>query len=164
MSQSGHHASPSDETNATTSRTTPILTFHFHSLFDWLARVLSRPDLEQYLEAYKTRSPVSDSQQEMSDIWDSPFWWSYADSFMEPEDGALKLAFGIGCDGFNPFFNKIAKQVRRSLLPGIGADKAARLVALQLFTLCFITFLPISVGCQKTCTWSVSFPSTPPPT
>lgn len=93
----------------------PILKVAYHRLRAWLARMLSRADIEPYLEEYKTHRPGS----EMHDIWDSERWWDFHDGFMRDvetpgsgKDNRLKLLFGLSMDGFNPFQIKAAKQVR----------------------------------------------------
>ncbi|KAJ8092253.1 hypothetical protein PM082_024084 [Marasmius tenuissimus] len=54
----------------------------------------------------------------MDDIWDSPFWWGFpgpdGENFVRgggPDK--LRLPFGLGMDGFNPYGSKQAKQVRQ---------------------------------------------------
>jgi hypothetical protein len=98
----------------------PILKFAHHPLYAWLARMLSRPDIEPYLEKYKLRQPPEGGTTgEMRDIWDSPAWWDFLRTYMpNTSDGesavdneTLRLLFGLSMDGFNPFFLKAAKQV-----------------------------------------------------
>lgn len=88
----------------------PNLTYSHQPLQSWLARMLARPDIVAHLEDY-TGHQFSE-RAEMADIWDSPEFWTFGDGFVNKYPGALKLMFGLGVDGFNPFHNKEAKQVR----------------------------------------------------
>lgn len=92
----------------------PILQYTHQTLRSYLARMVTRADIEPCLQDYLKHQPPDPPiyDADMHDIWDSPKWWEFADGFMKP-DGTetLKLLFGFGMDGFNPFSNKEAKQV-----------------------------------------------------
>lgn len=97
----------------------PIMVYTHQPLRSYLGRMLSRGDIEPCLQDYLKHQPPDPGafHAEMSDIWDSPQWWEFAEGFMRPDGSkTLKLLFGFGMDGFNPFFNKEAKQVLCSSL------------------------------------------------
>ncbi len=100
--------------------TSPILKYDHRSFKDWLARLLAVPGMEEHLEAYKR----CQKENIMDDIWQSPFWWDWKDqdgirSFMGSALGdELRLLFGLGMDGFNPFQSKESKQVSATLTLG----------------------------------------------
>lgn len=69
--------------------------------------MLARPDMEELLEKYKDYKV----KEVMEDIWQSSFWWNFKDAegkpyFASAPDEELRLLFGLGMDGFNPFQSK----------------------------------------------------------
>lgn len=92
------------------AKNVPILRYSHRHLKEWLAGMLAQPDVEVELQKYMEYSV----QDQMEDIWESPRWWNFADGFMKPgsdDPSELRLLFGLGSDGFNPYQNRQAKQV-----------------------------------------------------
>lgn len=107
-------ASPPCDANLFADNAHPHLRYDHRSFKDWLARFMSLPGMEELLEKYKG----SQEQAIMDDIWQSPFWWRFKDTdgkssfFHHSHLGELRLLFGLGMDGFNPFQALESKQVR----------------------------------------------------
>ncbi|KAJ7070191.1 hypothetical protein C8F01DRAFT_977459, partial [Mycena amicta] len=81
-------------------------------LKNWIGRLLSRPGIEDVLVNY----PKAAAQEagRMKDIWRSPEIQTLTGPdgklFMDAPEGEYRLVFGLAGDGFNPFYNKTAKQ------------------------------------------------------
>lgn len=77
----------------------------------WLARLLSRPGIEDLLDNPYV-PPVHG--EPVDDIWQSQAFADLNDSngdpFFPAKDGEGRLVFSLSVDGFNPFHNKTAKQ------------------------------------------------------
>lgn len=127
------------------SKREPILKYAYQPLANWLSRMLSRADIEPHLRDYTDHRYQENA--EMEDIWDSPKWWSFADGFVKcDDDRRLKLMFGLGMDGFNPFSNKQAKQVSFGFCFPLRAYESNNLYSIVRplpFILCFSTSRPI---------------------
>ncbi|POV98306.1 hypothetical protein PSHT_14103 [Puccinia striiformis] len=92
------------------SRRYPIRRFAFQKLQNWLARLFSRPAIEDALAtaAARARSPY-DATMQMSDIQDSRVW----KEFRGPDGRqftaeASNITFGMFMDGINPYGNRQA--------------------------------------------------------
>ncbi|KIY67040.1 hypothetical protein CYLTODRAFT_454802 [Cylindrobasidium torrendii FP15055 ss-10] len=106
-------------------RLTPRLKYASRSVKDWIGLFLSQPGMEDLMESYKQcgQSP------EMSDIQQSPFWWTFPGPdaegvgvakegqtfFGDASESELRLLFGFGLDGFNPFRMGTAKQACQNI-------------------------------------------------
>lgn len=96
-----------------TPRFVPRLTFIYQNLPNWLARFLARPGIEVLL-----RHPLPSVRGEppsiIRDIWDGNAVRTFKDTngnpFFEYHGEELRLLFGFGYDGFNPFHNKAGRK------------------------------------------------------
>lgn len=87
----------------------PVREIHFQDFEDWLARLLSRPGMEEILDrdVYQTGAGIG----ELFDIWDGEVLRNFqgpdgSNFFTCKGPGNLRLVFAICMDNFNPFFNK----------------------------------------------------------
>ncbi|KAI9068234.1 hypothetical protein FKP32DRAFT_1562149, partial [Trametes sanguinea] len=88
----------------------PVRKYLHQSLKHWLGRMLSRSDIEEYLELPHPNSP----SPTMNDIFDGMilrrFLGPDGRRFLDAPSGELRLIFGLSTDGFNPYQMKEAKQ------------------------------------------------------
>lgn len=93
----------------------PKQTYIHQTLKRWLGRLLSRPGIEDILDQYPVEASQLRDGKFMSDIWSSPAIQELkgpdGKPFLEGPNGEARLLFGFATDGFNPFYNKTAKQV-----------------------------------------------------
>lgn len=89
----------------------PVRKYLHQSLRHWLARMLSRKEIEQWLEHPRTGDP----NDPMQDIFDglalqrfAAPWESHP--FLQAPDDELRLIFSLSVDGFNPYQMKEAKK------------------------------------------------------
>jgi hypothetical protein len=94
---------------------TPKLTYVRQILKEWLGRLLSRPGIEDILDSYPQEASKRGSGGEMDDIWSSPVIQNLqgpdGEPFLKGPKGEGRYLFSLATDGFNPFYNKTAKQV-----------------------------------------------------
>ncbi|TFK68610.1 hypothetical protein BDN72DRAFT_746325, partial [Pluteus cervinus] len=87
----------------------PISQYYHQDLKSWIGKLLSRPQIEILLS--RQTPPISDV---VSDIWQSTVFADLLDSdgnpFLPGPSHEGRLIFGLSVDGFNPFWNKTAKQ------------------------------------------------------
>ncbi|KAI9063131.1 hypothetical protein FKP32DRAFT_1572301, partial [Trametes sanguinea] len=79
---------------------------------DWLARLLSRPGIEDAMDAAADRAKNATSPV-MSDIWDAPVLKNLQHNgrpFIYGPAGEGRYVFSLSVDSFNPFQSKEAKQ------------------------------------------------------
>ncbi|KAF9035497.1 hypothetical protein BJ165DRAFT_1355632, partial [Panaeolus papilionaceus] len=88
----------------------PIKVFTYQPLKYWLGRMLSRPDIEEYIEHSQTIEPSTDGI--IDDIWTSPLPRSLighdGQPFFPGPPGISCLLFSFSLDGFDPLTNKAA--------------------------------------------------------
>lgn len=87
----------------------PVRKYLHQSLKHWLGRMLSRKDIESWLELSRT-GPAS---MPMKDIFDGLALRRFKDSkrvalFLNGPPGELRIVFSLSVDGFNPFQTKAA--------------------------------------------------------
>lgn len=91
----------------------PLREFLYQEMKHWLARLLSRDNLEDMMDAILKRA-VKEALEAMLDIWDAPVLrelvLSDGTRFVDAPPGEARLVFGLSVDGFNPFQSKTAKQ------------------------------------------------------
>ncbi|KAH9920395.1 uncharacterized protein B0H18DRAFT_865531, partial [Fomitopsis serialis] len=79
----------------------------------WLARFLSRPDVEPLVDARREQTP-SQLPDIQSDVWDAPLFHEFKDAaggaFIKGPSEEGRYLFSLSVDGFNPFQAKEAKQ------------------------------------------------------
>lgn len=86
----------------------PVRRYAFQKLSDWLSRLLSRPNIEQYLEVSAAESSNAyDPHSDIHDIYQSQLW----KEFRGPDGGQFTsnsshLTFALFVDAINPFGNK----------------------------------------------------------
>ncbi|KAF9789463.1 hypothetical protein BJ322DRAFT_1105314 [Thelephora terrestris] len=84
---------------------------------EWVARLLSRPGVEEVLDA-ATNSPTSD---QISDVWGSPVFRGFLDKdktrFFAKHGNNARFAFSLGADSFHPLGSLEAKQVLSATEP-----------------------------------------------
>ena len=89
-------------TAATSKPSLPTRLFFYQDLHHWIARMYSRPDIEDYLD----KAPIQSRSGQLEDIWDGTVLQDFLGPdglpFMEkpPEEG--RLVFGLNMDGFHP--------------------------------------------------------------
>lgn len=91
--------------------TKPIRLYLHQNFREWLGRLLSRPDIEEFLG----RPPPAMMTKFMEDIWHGSvfmkdFLGPDGKKFQVQEDGSLRLVFGLAVDGFNSYRNIQAKK------------------------------------------------------
>ncbi|KAI0822495.1 hypothetical protein BC628DRAFT_1327003, partial [Trametes gibbosa] len=82
------------------------------NMAEWLARLLSRPGMEEVMDAQTERARGS-HKPVMLDIWDAPIFRELKKSgqpFVVCPPGEGRYVFGLSVDSFNPFQSKEAKQ------------------------------------------------------
>jgi len=88
----------------------PCRKYIHQSLKEWVGRLLSRPGVEDILDAPHDQ-PTSGH---MGDIWDSPVLKNFCDvdetPFFAKHGNELRLAFSLGADSFHPLGAREAKQ------------------------------------------------------
>lgn len=93
-------------------KTTPVprRKYVHQSLKEWMGRMLSRPGVEEVIDAAPHRAPTG----RMTDIWDSPVFRNFRDAdglpFFAERGTEGRYAFSIGADSFHPLGNLEAKQ------------------------------------------------------
>lgn len=102
------------ETIRSKTHCSPRLTYVHQRLKDWLGRLLSRPGIEEILDTYPITASHLAEGEVMTDIWSSPAIIGLkgpdGKPFLEGPAGEGRYLFSIATDGFNPFYNKTAKQ------------------------------------------------------
>ncbi|RXW18464.1 hypothetical protein EST38_g7389 [Candolleomyces aberdarensis] len=107
--------------HATTGMETrrPIKEYLHQDFREWLGRFLCRPDIEEMLDSRKTTSrqrkaALSQANVTVHDILESKglqeFSWPDGKAFYDCPDNEFRLFFALSGDGFNPLFNREAKQ------------------------------------------------------
>ncbi|PLW36244.1 hypothetical protein PCASD_12095 [Puccinia coronata f. sp. avenae] len=88
----------------------PIRRFGFHSLNSWLARLFSRPGIEDAFErTAKASSSPFNNMADMSDIQESRLWREFLGPNGEQFSAhSGNLIFGMFVDGINPYGNRQA--------------------------------------------------------
>ncbi|VDB92147.1 unnamed protein product [Peniophora sp. CBMAI 1063] len=90
-------------------RLQPILPYKHQDILQWLARLLSRPDIEDYLESAHHSERKTDP---MSRDWDGERLYKIKDEDGEPflpgPPGETHIVFSWSFDSFNPYFNMIS--------------------------------------------------------
>ncbi len=93
--------------------TFPIRIFLYQEMKGWLARMLSRKDIEDVMDKMLKRAAGA-AKPIMMDLWDAPVFRELrtedGNRFVDAPPGEGRLIFGLSLDGFNPFQNKEAKQ------------------------------------------------------
>ena len=88
----------------------PCRKYVHQSLKEWVGRLLSRPGIEDILDAPHDQPPPG----YMGDVWDSPVLKRFRDTdgtpFFAKHGEELRLAFSLGADGFHPLGSLEAKQ------------------------------------------------------
>lgn len=94
------------------SRPRPVRKYFHQELKAWVGRLLSRPGIEDILDQYPQTGPSSAGV--VDDIWQSRVFADLKDHngapFFPGPQGEGRLIFSMSVDGFNPFYNKTAKQ------------------------------------------------------
>ncbi|KAA1479469.1 hypothetical protein DENSPDRAFT_759150, partial [Dentipellis sp. KUC8613] len=90
----------------------PVRTYIHQDMKQWIGRFLSRPDIEDLLDA-PLNGGLESAGLSAHDIWDSSTFKEFqgpdgAPLFTSKGDEA-RLAFSLAVDGFNPFQSKTAK-------------------------------------------------------
>lgn len=108
------------ETDASCRRTRPIRTYKHQTLKSWLARLISRPGLEQAMDEIWDRIRGGSRNDGMSDIWDAEELRTFCGpdgqpfSFNPNNEG--RYIFSLFVDWFNPLGNK---QAGKSMSSGV---------------------------------------------
>ncbi|TFY82685.1 hypothetical protein EWM64_g1325 [Hericium alpestre] len=94
--------------------TCPIRKYVHQEMKEWVARLFSRPDMEELLDKPLYPDPLARGDQ-AEDIWDARTFAAFlgpdGKSFLRPDNaGESRLVFSLNVDGFNPFGTKAAKQ------------------------------------------------------
>jgi hypothetical protein len=118
-----HKETPSsDPCNGRLSRTDkdgnrrPIKEYVHQEFREWLGRFLCRQDIEEMLERRKHQFRGTKGRDDglVDDILGSDaiqgFLWPDGKPFADCPDDEFRLFFALSGDGFNPFFNRTAKQ------------------------------------------------------
>ena len=94
---------------ATTLRV-PSRKYLHQSLKEWIGRLLTRPGVEDVLDAAYDKPPAD----RMADIWDSPVFKNFRDvdktPFFTRHGNEARFAFSLGADSFHPLGSLEAKQ------------------------------------------------------
>lgn len=89
----------------------PVKRYLYQDMKQWLARFLSRSDIESKLERGSAAMKVADGEQH--DIWDAEVLQNFqgpdGSPFVCGPSKELRLVFSLGVDGFNPSGMKIGK-------------------------------------------------------
>jgi hypothetical protein len=89
----------------------PVSKYLHQSFKEWMGRLLSRPGIESVMDSLPHTRMSSGS---MVDIWDGKVFKEFKGQdgkpFFAPSLKEGRYAFGLNVDGFNPFFNREAKQ------------------------------------------------------
>ncbi|OBZ66279.1 hypothetical protein A0H81_13832 [Grifola frondosa] len=92
-----------------TASRSPVRKYLHQSLKQWVGRLLSRPDISDYLD-----KPLEDVCGSMKDIFDGEVLRSFlgpdGKHFLSAPPQELRLIFSLNVDGFNPFQMKEGKQ------------------------------------------------------
>lgn len=116
----GHRATPrgnicgaplwKDRRIGATTLKAPIRKYVHQSLKEWVGRLLTRPGIEDVLDAAYDK-PTTDR---MTDMWDSPVFKNFRDvdetPFFAKHGHEARLAFSLGADSFHPLGALEAKQ------------------------------------------------------
>ena len=93
-----------------TTLKSPIRKYVHQSLKEWVGRLLSRPGVEDELDAAYDK-PAADR---MTDVWDSTVFKNFRDvdgtPFFAKHGHEARLAFSLGADSFHPLGSLEAKQ------------------------------------------------------
>lgn len=96
-----------------TAFTRPICKFMYQEMTEWLARMLSRTDIEDALNTSLSGIHGTSGDGPWSDIFEANviqnFLGADGKPFIHPQGEELRLIFALGVDGFNPFGMKVAK-------------------------------------------------------
>ena len=88
----------------------PSRKYVHQSLKEWVGRLLTRPGIEDVLDAAYEKSATG----RMTDIWDSPVLKNFRDAdktpFFAKHGSEVRLAFSLGADSFHPLGSLEAKQ------------------------------------------------------
>ncbi|KAH9923241.1 uncharacterized protein B0H18DRAFT_878858, partial [Fomitopsis serialis] len=88
-------------------------TYVYQNMKEWMARFLSRPDIEPVIDARRNLAHAA-LPDIRSDIWDAPVFRNFKDAtgrtFIDGPEGEGRYLFSLTVDGFNPFQAKEAKQ------------------------------------------------------
>ena len=89
--------------NPTPQLSLPTRQFYYQDLHHWLARMYSRPDIEDYLDKVPTSATTAGK---MEDIWDGTVLRDFTGPdglpFMQKPRAEGRLVFGLNMDGFHP--------------------------------------------------------------
>ncbi|KAJ2921673.1 hypothetical protein H1R20_g15417, partial [Candolleomyces eurysporus] len=97
----------------------PVKEYLHQDFREWLGRFICRPDIENMLDRRKDqfrqqRRTPSQADPVVHDILESKgiqeFKWPDGKAFYDCPDNEFRLFFALSGDGFNPFFNREAKQ------------------------------------------------------
>ena len=97
-----HTKNTKKATNSISQLSLPTRQFFYQDLHHWLARMYSRPDIEDYLD----KTPTGAAAAEMADIWDGTVLRDFTGPdglpFMQKPESEGRLVFGLNMDGFHP--------------------------------------------------------------
>jgi len=106
-------------TNSTPQPSLPTRQFFYQDLHHWIARMYSRPDIEDYLD--KNPMGTKTSSEKMEDIWDGTVLRDFTGPdglpFMQKPKSEGRLVFGLNMDGFHPHGSREAG--KRTAICGI---------------------------------------------
>ena len=92
----------------------PVKTYLHQDFKQWMARFLSRPGIEELIEATTTRARQRSDGDVIHGILEAAGLRNFAGPdgkpFLDAPPGQIRLVWSFSADAFNPFFNREAKQ------------------------------------------------------